>query len=249
MAEQNGGSGAPMVVFVHGSLDRSSAFLKVQRHLRDLHLVRYDRRGYAKSIALGAASSFDVQVDDLAAVVDDRPAVICGHSLGGVIALALAERSPELVRAVVAFESPMPWASWWPTATAGGAAVGGSDDDGAAERFMRRLIGDDRWDELPEATRAQRRAEGPALLADLRSLREPAPQPYHPEGLRVPVVAAHGTESAPHHQETARRLAGLVPGAELAVIDGAGHGAHVSHPGELAALVRRALEMGTDTVT
>lgn len=248
MAEHKGETGAPMVVFVHGSLDRSSAFLKVQRHLRDLHVVRYDRRGYAKSIALGAATSFEVQVTDLAAVVDGRPAVICGHSLGGVIALALAERAPDLVRAVVAFESPMPWTSWWPKATAGSAAIAGSDDEGAAERFMRRLIGDDRWDELPEATRAQRRAEGPALLADLRSLREPEPQPYRPEALQIPVVAAHGTESAPHHQETARRLAGLVPGAELAVIAGAGHGAHLSHPAELAALVRRAIERAADTV-
>ena len=37
------------------------------------------------------------------------------------------------------------------------------DPAGAAERFMRRLIGDARWERLPQATREARRAEGPAL--------------------------------------------------------------------------------------
>ena len=34
------------------------------------------------------------------------------------------------------------------------------------------MIGDERWEGLPERTREQRRAEGPALLAELRSIRQ-----------------------------------------------------------------------------
>ena len=33
-----------------------------------------------------------------------------------------------------------------------------------------------------------------------------------------------------------------IPGAELVLLDGADHGAHVSRPDEFAALVRRALD-------
>ena len=96
---------------------------------------------------------------------------------------------------------------------------------------MRRMVGDDRWEELPQRTRDQRRAEGPALVAELRSLRPPAPPPYDPSELEVPVVAAHGSESRPHHQQTARVLAESAPLGELHVVDGASHGVHLTHPG------------------
>ena len=39
----------PVVVLVHGSLDRSDSFARVLRRLDDLHTVVYDRRGYHRS--------------------------------------------------------------------------------------------------------------------------------------------------------------------------------------------------------
>lgn len=242
MSEHHAGPGAATIVLVHGSLDRSAAFARVQRHLEDLHVLRYDRRGYGRSLDTGPAPSFDAQVDDLAEVVDGTPAVIVGHSLGGVIALALAQRRPELVRAVVAYEAPMSWCDWWPKVTAGAVAMSAEvAAEDAAERFMRRIVGDDRWERLPPRTRLQRRAEGPALVAELRSIRDPANPPYEAAALAVPVIAAHGTESSPHHKQTAQRLAQEAPRAELMVVEGASHGVHLTHPGELARLARRAL--------
>lgn len=244
MSESDPGGDAPTVVLVHGSLDRSSAFARVQRHLTDLRVLRYDRRGYGRSLTAGPAPSLAAQADDLAAVIGDRPAVVVGHSLGGVIALALAARSPELTLAVVAYEAPRSWTTWWPAATAGSAALQGEGEAGdIAERFMRRMVGDERWEALPERTRAQRRAEGPALVAELRSLRDPDHPPYDPARITVPVIAAHGTTSSPHHVRTAEELAELVPGAELVVVEGAGHGVHLSHPAALADLARRALSL------
>ena len=241
--EHEGAAEAPRVVLVHGSLDRSSAFLRVQRLLEDLTVVRYDRRGYAKSVDVGACTSFDDQVDDLAGVVADRPSIVVGHSLGGVVALAFAQRCPHLVPAVVAYESPMPWLPTWPSGTAGSAAMAGDGHAGdAAERFMRRMIGDARWESLPEPTKEQRRQEGPALVAELRSIRSPAPAPYGPALITMPVVIGRGTRSKPHHQEAAGRLAEALPKGELVVIDGADHGIHLSDPAAFAALIRRAVE-------
>lgn len=243
MSEQRADVGAATIVLVHGSLDRSAAFARVQRHLEDLRVLRYDRRGYGRSLGTGPAPSFESQVDDLTEVVDGTPAVIVGHSLGGVIALALAQRRPELVRAVVAYEAPMSWREWWPKVTAGAVAMSpeGSAED-AAERFMRRMVGDERWERLPQRTRLQRRAEGAALVAELRSIRDPANPPYDPAALAVPVIAAHGTESSPHHKQTAQRLAKEAPRAELLVVQGAAHAVHLTHPAELARLARRGLE-------
>ena len=250
VSEHGAGETRSLIVLIHGSMDRSSAFARVQRHLQGLHVVRYDRRGSGRATALGPAATFSVQVDDLAVVLDGRPAVLVGHSSGGVVALGLAQRAPELVRAVVAYESPMAWAPWWPSDSAGGRALAvGTSAEDAAEGFMRRMIGDERWERLPPRTRAARRAEGPALIADLRQIRDAANPPDDPATISVPVVAAHGAESSAHHQQTARTLAAEVPGAELEVVVGARHGIHLTHPAALAGLARRALARADDATT
>lgn len=106
-----------------------------------------------------------------------------------------------------------------------------------AERFMRRMIGDERWESLPASTREARRAEGPALLAELQSARRGAP--YDPSAIKVPVLAGHSTESKEHHQWAAQELARLAGGDAPFVIEGAGHAAHATHHAEFATFVRR----------
>ena len=44
----------PLVVLVHGSLDRSASFARVVRRLDDVHTVVYDRGGYHRSRQAGA---------------------------------------------------------------------------------------------------------------------------------------------------------------------------------------------------
>lgn len=230
----------PSVVLVHGTMDRSSSFGRVQKALDGFRVVRYDRRGYAHSLELGPPASFGQQVDDLLDVVGAEPALVFGHSYGGTIALAGAQVAPERVAGVVAYESPLPWLDWWPAGSAGAAAVAEADDpEGAGERFMRRMIGDRRWERLPARTKQDRRAEGATLVAEIAQLRPPHPVPLLLSAVPVPVIAAHGTEGAPHHEQAAQAVADGVPGAELEVVEGAGHGVHLTHPAAVAALVRR----------
>jgi pimeloyl-ACP methyl ester carboxylesterase len=246
----------PLVVLVHGAMDRASSMLRVRRVLDgECRVLRYDRRGYARSLELGPPISLDQQVDDLATLVACRVAVLVGHSLGGVICLALAERSPAQVRAVVAYEAPMMWEPWWPAGTAGAMALasatagadGGDDGPGdAAEAFMRRMLGDARWSRLPAHVRAERRAEGPTLLAELRTVHRPSPAPYLADRVTVPVVAAFGSETQPQHQRGAEELAQRAPRGVLEMIDGADHGAHLTHPQAFAVLVRRSLSLASE---
>jgi pimeloyl-ACP methyl ester carboxylesterase len=105
---------------------------------------------------------------------------------------------------------------------------------------MRGMVGDHVWDRLPERTRRERRSEGPALLADLATIRGDAP--YEPAQVTVPVLAGYGTESKPYHQEAARRLAEWAPHGELMVVEGSGHACQSSHPADFATFVRRAVE-------
>jgi len=235
--------GPDRVVLVHGAMDRARSFAKVVRRLEGPEVVTYDRRGYGSSTGHGVCTTITEHVDDLLAVIGERPTVVVGHSLGGTIALAAAQRRPDLVVAVVAYEAPRPWVDWWPTDSAGGRATSVADPADAAERFMRRMVGDDRWERIPRSTRERRRAEGVALVADLRSIRG-APA-YRDDELSIPVVAAHGSGSTGHHVRTAEELADHAPHGELAVVDGATHGVHLTHPQALADLARRALARAT----
>lgn len=250
----------PLVVLVHGAMDRSGSMLRVRRALRGTYRVlRYDRRGYGRSLATGPSATFDQQVDDLAALLAGRPAVLAGHSFGGLVCLTLAQRSPDLVRSVLAYEAPMMWERWWPGDSpglgalasaprttghdAGGGDAEGDADGNAAEWFLRRMIGHDRWERLAPEVRAERRAEGATLVAELRSVRRPFPVPYSPEAVPVPVLAAFGSETRPHQMRAADELARRAPRGTIAVVEGANHGAHLSHPQAFADLVRSAFSL------
>jgi pimeloyl-ACP methyl ester carboxylesterase len=223
-------------VLVHGTLDRATSFNRVLRHLEAL---TYDRRGYASRVHEGPGSLHE-HVDDLLEIIGDDPAVVAGHSFGADVALAAAARRPDVVVAVVSYEAPMPWQPWWPRDTAGAAAVEAGGPEAAAEAFMRRMIGEERWRRLPAHTQEARRAEGPAVQAELASIRSEAP--FDLADVRVPVVVGVGTLSAAHQRAAAPLVAKRLPDAELVEIDGAAHGAHLSHPAEFAGLVRRALK-------
>ena len=237
----HGVHGARHIVLVHGSLDRSAGMVKLSRRLEDrFRVTRYDRRGYGRSMPHSGPFGIDAQVDDLVHVITSapdapEPCVVFGHSYGGNVALATAQRHPALVSGVVVYETPLPWLPWWPGTTAGADARAWEHDPaGAAERFMRRLIGDARWERLPEATRDARRAEGPALVGDLGALGRG--QPWSPEQIVVPVLAMRGELGPAHHKEGMGAVAGWF-GGEPVTIPGAHHFGPNTHPGEVGAVL------------
>jgi pimeloyl-ACP methyl ester carboxylesterase len=227
---------------IHGSLDRSAGLLKLSRRLDDRHLVtRYDRRGYGRSTPSDGPFGIDQQVDDLRNVLlgvaeRRRPLVLVGHSFGGNVALAFAQRHGDLVDGVVVYETPLSWREWWPKDSAGADAVAWRADPAeAAERFMRRLISDDRWERLPASTRESRRREGNAMVGELVALRSgPA---WRGDRIGVPVLAMHGELGADHHRRGAAAIAAEVPGAELRSLSGGRHPGPNTHPDDVAAII------------
>jgi pimeloyl-ACP methyl ester carboxylesterase len=226
-----------LLVLVHGAMDRATSFTRLMARLPDWEIVAYDRRGYGRSHHLGPARSFDEQIDDLRSVLDGRPAVAFGHSFGGDVVLATAARHPGALAAAVVWEPPLPWMPWWPEEPAAPGPGAHLDPEERAERFMRRMVGNRVWERLPAATRAQRRAEGDTLAAEHSSLA--AGPAFDPERVRIPVIVGRGGRSQIHHRRSARELAATLPEGELVEIPDAGHGVHLTHPAEVADLIRR----------
>jgi len=246
------GPGAPLVACIHGSMDRHSSFARLRaRLMATCDVLLYDRRGYAGSRDVEPpASGIGDHVADLLALLAGRRAVLFGHSYGGDIALALAERHPELVAGAVVFEAPLPWLDLWhPPGTARGhppwSATTPAD---SAERFLRRMIGDRRYERIPATTRTEMLKDGPALVTELTTIRR-APPPFDPIRVEVPVVVAYGSETVERHRRGAEWLAGSLPNAVLRVVEGAAHDGHRTHSEAIAALVLTAAGQASGTPT
>lgn len=237
-SETAGADAAPLLVVVHGSMDRSAGLLRLSRRLDVTHRVlRYDRRGYGRSRDVGPPWTVEANVEDLERLIRDRragPAALFGHSFGGNVALGLAARRPDLVTGVVVYETPLSWFDWWPGNSAGAAAMAVDDPGDAAEAFMRRLVGDAVWERLPEAKQAERRAEGAAMVAELADLRRRAP--WEADQIGVPVLALFGEHARPHHRSAMERLAAVLPSCSSVMVPEAGHAGPHTHADAVAAL-------------
>ena len=231
------------VVCVHGALDGAASFARVRRRLPGADVVVYDRRGYRSSRSLGLTPGLDVHVDDAIDVLAAArgsggrpPALVLGHSFGGLVALGVAARRPSGLDGVVVYEPPVPWLLEPEDARADPI---GTAPAAAAETFFRRIMGDRAWERLGPAEQAARRLDGPALLEDLAVVRGPAAVDL--ADIDLPIVIGVSAGAPRRRHAAAVRLSAAVRTATLVRFDDAGHGAHLSHPDQLAALVRTAL--------
>jgi pimeloyl-ACP methyl ester carboxylesterase len=110
---QEGGDGEPVLVLLHGLGATADVWARWRPLLADRWPGRWlapDLPGHGGSPAL-AEYTFDGLATAVAAVIQPgAPVVVFGHSLGGVVALALAGgRHPAAVRAVVGLGIKVAW--------------------------------------------------------------------------------------------------------------------------------------------
>jgi pimeloyl-ACP methyl ester carboxylesterase len=228
---KTGPAAGPMVILIHGSLDRSSGMARLARateHFRQV--VRFDRRGYNDRWEHPGPLTVAGNVDDIEAIIGSETAILIGHSYGGQVALTAASRFPDRVVGVSTYETPLSWMTWWPTNTAGARGVLAGHQR-AAEEFMIRMIGQQRWDALPERTKTERRREGRALVEELSALR--LGPSWEPADIHCPVICGIGSHAPPHQQKAVAWLVDNLESASSTVIYDAHHGAHMSHPKEM----------------
>ena len=110
LAFDTAGSGAPPILFVHGWCCDHSHFAPQVEHFKRRHrVVAVDLRGHGESDKPQDPYTMASYADDLAWLSDRlglQRVVVVGHSMGGVVAAALAADKPGLVAAVVLVDAP-----------------------------------------------------------------------------------------------------------------------------------------------
>jgi pimeloyl-ACP methyl ester carboxylesterase len=224
------------IICIHGGLDRGGSFARLARRTDRFDLVTFDRRGYQGSRELGPLG-LESHVSDLTALAHHegrgRAIIFFGHSYGGVVAIGAAIPHEYQARLVITYEAPLPWILRRDEI---GVPLG-DDPQLEAEKFFRRIVSDSAWERLSELERDSRRKDGPALFDDLSSLRAKTP-PFDLASLKVPTVYVYGDSRAPDfYGSLSAELASLNPLIRSRRVTNAAHGAHLSIPDQLAALI------------
>jgi pimeloyl-ACP methyl ester carboxylesterase len=247
--EVHGPADATPVVFLHGVSGCSRTYDFLPAQITDgRRIVRVDLRGHGHSDHARGTYVIDRYGEDVAEVVRalERPAVLVGHSLGGVTAWWVAQREPELV--VAAFLEDPPLFMGEPAehernaaipvfsavrAAAAGWQADGTDRDAVAAQLAQAPLGPERTMGsvmAPDAIAA--RAEA-LLLMDPGVLDQAGDRSTladtdtaSPVAVPVVVLAADDAMGSAFPARHEARLAASHPEVEVARVPGAGHGIH-----------------------
>ncbi|WP_435194220.1 alpha/beta fold hydrolase [Natronomonas sp. EA1] len=240
------GEGRP-VVFIHGSIvDRSMWAAQLDALADDYTVVSYDLRGHGHTGG-SAVDRYTIELfaDDLAALVDalglDRP-VLCGLSMGGLIAQLYAARHPDRVSGLVLADTFTP-----PILSRG-------------EWLLRRvvlpfftypvrLVGYERVEKVNVWVTERLVAGAGGDYETIEALREDAPvmstseftkvmramARFHEESvdrsqLTMPVLVLYGENELPFVKRHAAALAAALPDVEVEEVPGGGHASNLDNP-------------------
>lgn len=241
LAGEQRGSGAPLVL-IHGMGSSRAGWDRVLAHLpQSLPVLRYDLRGFGASVADPDAEYS--HAEDLLALLDARGidrATLCGLSMGGGVAAALAIAAPQRVERLVLISPALhgwEWSAEW---------RGLWREVGRAAKTEDIALARDLWFAHPMFAAAR---EDPQAAADLRqeidafpgrqwfrdSQRPVLPDVEQLHRIAAPALLLTGTRDVPDFRLIADLLAGAVPALRRVDYPGAGHMLPLERAAEVAA--------------
>jgi esterase len=240
------GEGVP-ILCIHGG--GSSALMwadAVEELARVGRVIAYDRRGCTRSERPEPYKRTTVaeQADDAAALLDAlaaTPAVVIGRSYGGAVAIDLALRYPDRVRALVLLEGDAlglsPVALEWTRGIRERLREVAAQDgvDAVYEALIGEVLGEGAWGSFPEEVRRVLTQNGPALLAELEYVDEAMPDATAFATIVKPALLVAASESPRQQREMSEAMAGALPHARTARVAG-GHLVDPAAPEVLAFL-------------
>ncbi|MCT9096979.1 alpha/beta fold hydrolase [Haloarchaeobius sp. HME9146] len=246
----------PAIVFVHGSIVDSGMWDDQVAALRDeFTTVVYDVRGHGRT---GGSSRdrYDMalyasDLHELVTALDlDRP-VICGHSMGGLVAQAYAIEYPDEVCGLLLANTFTPTiltrSEWFLRRVAMNAfpplvRVVGIErlerfNVWVAERFSKGVSGDyERVEMLREDGTTITTAEFGKVI---RSMARAHEHPFDLSAIGVPTLILYGENEKGLVRDHARLLSDTLVDCAVDVVPGGGHASNLDNPAFFSAAVRQ----------
>jgi len=239
---------APTLVFSNSLGTDYRSWDSLVALLRDrVRIVRYDKRGHGLSQATPAPYRIDDHVSDLAGLLDhlalDR-IVLCGLSVGGLIAQGLAARQPEWLQALILCDTAAKIGTeeMWAARIA---AIEQGGIEAIADAIMERWLSAEFRGGRPEETAGWRnmlvRTPAAGYLGTCAAIRD-ADLSAEAARIAMPTLCIVGSEDGATPPDLVRGTADMISGAAFKVIDGAGHLPCIEQPAAMAGLITSFLE-------
>ena len=238
-----GAADRPALVFANSLGTDFRIWDDVVARLADrFRIVLYDKRGHGLSDLGETPYSIADHVGDLAALLDDlaiEGAIVCGLSVGGLIAQGLTASRPELVAGLILSDTAhkIGTAELWNGRIA---AIEKGGIASIAEAILERWFSKDLRDNDPVALAGWRamltRTPQAGYLGTCAAIRD-ADFTEAAKEITVPTLCLVGAEDGATPPALVRQLADLIPGARYEVIAGAGHLPCIERPAEVAELI------------
>jgi len=242
----------PAVLLIAGSTGDAGNFTRAADLLADqFTIVTYDRRGNSRSPRPSGWTMTSVaeQADDAAGLIGSlglSPAVVFGASAGGLIALDLMIRHPEVVRAGIVQEPsifsvlPDPLAALAPRRALIDEALRTKGPRAAIEALMRYLNDDAVFAAIPGEILERMLGNADTIL----TIESPAFASWQPKAedltnLTVPITLMFANETLPVYKQVTQWFAQQL-NAELVIVPGR-HAFYCYRPQDLADALRRIL--------
>lgn len=237
-------AGRPWLVFVN-SLGTDFRIWRdvIVRLAGDYGILAYDMRGHGLSDVGRTPYSIELLADDLAALIDHvgarAPIIVCGVSVGGMVAQSLAVRRPDLAHALILCDTlpKMGDAASW------NARIATIESDGIAS------IADtimERWftpafrrtsPDFPGYRNMLMRQPMDGYIATCVALREADLSALLPK-IRVPTLCVVGDRDGAPTPRLVADFAKAIRGAHLEVVPDCGHIPSIEQPERLVDIVR-----------
>ena len=205
-------------------------------------ILLYDKRGHGLSDVGKTPLSIEDHADDLIGLlahVGVKKAILCGLSVGGLIAQALYRKRPDLVDRIVLCDTAAKvgtvdsWNSRIATVQDKGL---GSIVDGVMKMWFTPDFHANHAAELAGYSNMLVRQSVEGYVATCAALREADYRADAPK-IKVPVLCVVGDQDGSTPPDLVKATADLIPGADFEIIAGAGHIPCVEQPAALAQLL------------